>query len=260
MATTDGITYGRAARLRVALASLAAEIAESARGQVTTYADSYAHGGEFIEAANGLAGDARFLLTLAAAYERARGTSWEAIGETLGITRQSAHTRFAEDIERLNKTLTESWLLGDEPRLIDLPEGAADPAGTADRLDRWAIRHRENTDPLAYKDEDDPARARPVSAGLPAMDALEHSTMVLTGVNLIHERHGAVPDDPARYDEETRVLELGLARRKIELYERMLAEETGHRGRTGTGTAELADLLAGARVRLAELESTTESQ
>lgn len=41
---TDGLTYGRQARLRLALAELAADISEFARGMVPTYADRHAVG------------------------------------------------------------------------------------------------------------------------------------------------------------------------------------------------------------------------
>src|SRR5260370_815792 len=144
MGDRDQISYGRAARLRVALAEQAAELADSARGIVPTYADG------------------------------------------LATRRQVA------------------WL------------SSALPPRAKGRV-----------------------------------DALEHSTMVMAGSALVRDRFGAVREDPAAYDAETRRLELGLTRRKVELYERMSAEGTGKRG---TDPGQLADLLAGARARLAELE------
>lgn len=46
---------------------------------------------------------------------------------------------------------------------------------------------------------------------------------------------------------DVRQLELGFARRKVELYEAMLAEELGLPRSTGTEADKLRDLLAGAR-------------
>jgi hypothetical protein len=252
MSGRDQISYGRAARLRVCLAGQAADIADSARGIVPTYADGFANGGEFVDMANRLAAEAKDLLTIAVAYERSRGLSWEAIGETLGISRQAAHERYAAAAQQLTDDLVRVWLLGDDPRFIGLPSGAVDPAGTADLLDRWVGWQLQSTDPLAHRPEDDPERTHPVTHNLPPMDTLEHSTMVMAASALVRERFGAVPEDPAAYDAETRRLELGLTRRKVELYERMSAEEAGKRG---TDPGQLADLLAGARARLAELES-----
>lgn len=254
----DQISYGRAARLRTALAEQAADIADTTRGVVPTYADSFANGGEFVETANRVAANARELLILAVAYERQRGTSWEVIGETLGISRQAAHERYAEAEKRLEADLVRAWLLGDDPRFIGLPSGAADPAGTSDLLDRWVRRHLEQTDPLAHKPEDGPERRHPVSHNLPPMDTLEHSTMVMAAVNLISDRRNAAGWESD--DAETRQLELGLTRRKAELYERMIADETSKRGRIGTSVDELRDLLAGTRARLAELESQQAAQ
>ncbi|HYZ57944.1 MAG TPA: hypothetical protein VE733_31190 [Streptosporangiaceae bacterium] len=250
MSGKDQITYGGAARLRIALAHQAAKIAGEARSMVPTCTDNHAHGGEFVEAAARIADDARELLALAVTYERRRGTFWEVIGETLGISRQSAHERFAAAQKRMDAELTERWLADDDPWFTGLPEGATDPAETASRLDRWAVRHMQPADALAYKAAGDPERARPVSHNLPPMDTGEHSSMVMAGANLIRER----PDTSGPDDERIAQLKLGLARRKVELYERMIAEETGERGRIGADVGDLAELLAAARAQLAELE------
>jgi len=247
--TTEKITYGRAARLRVALAELAAEIADSARGMVPTYADRSAYGGDYVEAAHQLAAQARELLTLAVAYERRRGTSWERIGEPMGISKQSAHERFAPAAGGLDDALTAAWLLGDDPRHPGLPEGAADPATVAGRLDRWATRNIQQTDVLAQQDA--ATRARPVSAGLEPIDILEQSAMATHGAHLINETRE--PAAPAAWDADTRALEIGLARRKIELYEQMRADGVPLHGLNDG--IEIDDLLAGARARLADLEA-----
>ena len=251
MRDENRISYGRAARLRVVLAELAADISDYSSGIVSTYADGDARGGEYAEMANRVAGNARELLTLAVAYERQRGTSWEVIGETLGTTRQSAHERYAAAVKQLDEALTESWLLGDDPRFPGLPAGASDPADTAGLLDRWVISHLAETDALAHKPADDPDRVHPVSGHLKPLDTLEHSSLAMSGAELISERFKRDGlDDP-----KARLLEHGLARRKVELYERMIADQAGGINR-GTDTDTLRDLLAGARARLADLEQS----
>jgi hypothetical protein len=65
---------------------------------------------------------------------------------------------------------------------------------------------------------------------------------------LVRFHGGPVFEDRA---EGVRQLGLGLARRKVELYEHMLADEMA-RERGGTPVDQLRDLLAKARTRLAE--------
>ncbi len=255
MSEQDQVSYGRRARLRTAISSKAAELADSARGLVPTYADGYAVGGEFVQAAASIAADARQLLELAVAYERRRGTSWEIIGDTFGISRQAAHDRFADAEKRLNKALIETWLLGDGTRGAGLPYGAIDTAAAAGILDRWVIGHLQAADPMARKPEDDPERLRPVSHNLPPMDTLENSALVLAAAELVAGVGASVALLWRAEAEKERwhMLELGLARRKVEFYERLLADELAGK-RTGTDVDQTRDLLVGARARLAELE------
>jgi hypothetical protein len=254
MTTSDQISYGRAARLRAAVAELAADIADSAAGMVTTYADGYAHSGELAEQAHQIAADARELERLAVACERTRGASWDTLAESLRLnSRQAAHDRYSDTVKQIAEAITESWLLGDDPRTIGLPAGACDTAETARLLDRWVLERLAATDPLAHRPADDPAKAHPASAGLKPMDTLEHSSLVLAGAALITDARaiaaGWSDDEQAA---RVRKLELGLARRKVELYERMLADQAAGK-RTGTPPDQVRDLLAGARERLAEL-------
>jgi hypothetical protein len=249
MSDTDQITYGRRERLRLALADQAADIADSARGMVTTYADGYVNAGEFVEMACRIAADARELLSLAVVYERRRGTSWEVVGETLGISRQAAHERYASIEKQVDTDVTECWLLGDDPRFPGLPEAASDPGAGAVRLDRWVSDRMVSTDPLAHKDPADPARTHPVSGQLAPLSTLEHSSLVTAAAVLLSERRRRYGLGGTR----TRELELGFARRKVQLYERMIADETGEPGRSGTPVDDLRALLTGARARLAEL-------
>ena len=81
-------------------------------------------------------------------YERERGASWQTIGAALGISRQTAHERFAE-VERqwkdaLRRGDAEAGPGGRPARL--LPAGADDPERWGRVLDWWVIRHRELDD------------------------------------------------------------------------------------------------------------------
>lgn len=243
------VTYSRAARLRLALAEEYAELSDRARSGVPTYADGAALGGEFVEDAARILSAARDLLTLAVAYERRRGVSWEVIGESLGISRQAAHERYGDRVKALEDALLHNWITED-PRTPGLPAAAADPAATARRLDRWVSGRLQPTDPLAHADADDPGRQHPVGIGLAPMTALEHSGLTVAAATLLAAKRAETGADPS----ELRALQLGSARRKVQMYERTLAEETDQPGLTGADPDELRDLLAGARARLADLE------
>src|SRR5690606_2038255 len=92
---------------------------------------------------------------------------------------------------------------------------------------------------------DDPARA--VSAGLTPMTAAEHGAMLAVAAPLLAKHTG----DPAR----RHALEVGYARRRVEWYERLIADEQAAPGSTGTPVDELRAGLAGARARLADVET-----
>jgi hypothetical protein len=239
MTESDRIAYGRAGRLRVALSTLAAEIADDARGMVPTTNDSNIYGrGDWIEAASQLAAQARELVTLAALAEHRRGVSWEAIGEVLGISKQAAQQRFAPAEKETGEALIEHWLTGGDRWNPNVPEGADRPAEAAGKLDRWSGQHGGP-----------PAREHPVSGNLEPMTTIEHMTMVTAAASLVMDRRRAGGEAG-----RIRELELGLARRKVELYERLSLEGPGPLG--GTRAEEIADLLTGARARLADLEAT----
>src|SRR5690606_18951185 len=54
--------------------------------------------------------------------------------------------------------------------------------------------------------------------------------------------------------------EVGYARRRVEWYERLIADEQAAPGSTGTPVDELREGLAGARARLAEVETEAPGQ
>jgi hypothetical protein len=255
MSNPDQITYGRSARLRAAVAKAAAEISDSAASLVTTYADGDTLPGELAGQARQLTVDARELERLAVACERAAGASWDTLAGSLGLnSRQAAHDRYGTVARQLEESITESWLLGDPSWLgtfPGLPGAAVRTAGTAALLDRWVLDRLPGQ--LAQQSLNSPEH--PVSAGLRPMDTSEHAALVTAAAALIAaaQAEAAGWQSPPQL-ERVRQLELGLARRKVELYERMLADDPGGLHATGD-VHQTRDLLAGARARLAELEA-----
>jgi hypothetical protein len=137
------------------------ELSDSARGQVSTFGDGHRRGGELVDDALRLVGQAEEVLRLAVAAERAASTSWQEIGERLGISKQSTHERFAAAVTEIS----DGVLFPDrEPEQEGAlgwwacPDGLEDPEATVRRLDEWAVRHRESIDPDRGE--------QPVSGGL----------------------------------------------------------------------------------------------
>ncbi|WP_404953112.1 hypothetical protein [Streptomyces sp. 147326] len=122
-----------------------------------------------------LIGLAEHVQRQAVLHERARDTSWEEIGEALGVTRQSTHTKFANYVNALHEPL-------DKPERCH-PDGTADdkripygfryapssavPANgiaekTACTLDRWLRQHSGQTTPGATRCTRSATQAPPV--------------------------------------------------------------------------------------------------
>ena len=76
-------------------------LSDHARAQVSTDAAAHRAAGELVEDAVRLLDDAEQLLRLAVAAERAASTPWQEIGERLGVSRQSAHERFAGPVREI---------------------------------------------------------------------------------------------------------------------------------------------------------------
>ncbi|HLV71737.1 MAG TPA: hypothetical protein VKY91_03050 [Vulgatibacteraceae bacterium] len=237
---SESVDLSRASRIRLALSQAAAELADRATGLTRTGPDG--RPGDITSAARSLVAAAERVMELAVLYDRRRGASWSTIGEALGeVSRQAAHERYAALEKDLDVALIEHWLTGDT-RTIGLPDGADASPRTVARLDEWsATRHRQG-DVITG---DDPARA--VSAGLTPMTAAEHGAMLAVAAPLLAKHTG----DPAR----RHALEVGYARRRVEWYERLIADEQAAPGSTGTPVDELREGLAGARARLAEVET-----
>src|SRR5918995_4219233 len=125
-----GARYSHAAQARLALSTAARRASDQARGLVS--ADDRGSGaGEIVERAVQLVDDARAVLDRAVVYERERGASWQTIGAAIGISRQTAHERFAEVERRGEGALGRSDAAAGPGgrRAQGLPAGAEDPEG-----------------------------------------------------------------------------------------------------------------------------------
>ncbi|OHV29932.1 hypothetical protein BBK14_34065, partial [Parafrankia soli] len=161
---------------RLSLSSAAAEAARVAGGLVPTSADGYGSPAGLVEYAQRLVSDAQEVLAAAVVAARARGTTWEEIGEALGISRQAAQERFRTRIADWERGLDVPYLPGGGGRILNpqLPDAATAPGEVAASLDTWVTRHHSPGDP----DRTD----RPVSAVLDDHDgwALGLSAAVIT--------------------------------------------------------------------------------
>jgi hypothetical protein len=152
------------------------------------------------------------VLERAVVYERERGASWQTIGAAIGISRQTAHERFAELERRWKDALNRPDAEADpgRQRAPRLPAGAENPERWGEQLDRWVIRHREPGD-LETGEHPVSGEQRPQSL-LQAAAELRHDGQELTsrGASLadrfaFYERKAVLleqiaaadPDDPA---------------------------------------------------------------
>lgn len=153
-----------AALARLAHAAACRELSDSARGQVDTYADGFGSSAELVGEAQRLVRLAEEVLDLAVAATRARGVSWQQIGEQLDVTKQSAQGRFGESASRVADGILFPRRDHGDGGLgwWAYPTAATeDPDGTLRALNEWAERHREPYDPGHPTHE-----GRRVSAGL----------------------------------------------------------------------------------------------
>jgi|SRR5215207_6318849 len=142
-----GARYSRKSQARIALSVAAREVSDEARGLVS--ADDRSSGvGEIVERAVQLVDRTRDVLERAVVYEREQGASWQDIGAALGVSRQTAHERFAEVEQRWKDALRRPYAEAGPGgrRALRLPEGAEDPERWSRQLDAWVIQHRERTD------------------------------------------------------------------------------------------------------------------
>ena len=253
MGGEEQLDYGPAVRLRVALAALLASISDYSRDAVPADPDRDAVPGALAQMAARVAADARELVTLAVACERSRGSSWEVLGEALTLGgAQAARELYRSPVAKLEQAILECWVLGDDPQTTGIPRGASGTSAAARHLDAWVTRQPVGVGSPAQTAADDPGHLFPVSGHLTPLSQDEHAALLAAAGALLSERHWqSSPNHP-----HVRRLELGYARRAVELYQRMIAKGPSD---AGPSSRTLQDLLAGARAHLAELAATAET-
>ncbi|MDQ0798187.1 hypothetical protein [Streptomyces sp. B1I3] len=195
--------YTPAALARLMLSDAHREVAETALARIGTGDDSSSTvtPGDFVREAADLIRLAEEAQRRAVIYERERGTSWEEIGEALGITRQSAHTKFAQRVKTWREPLANPErrhhdCTPDDRRIpygARYAPGSAVPANgsaekTAHELDRWLRRHD------GAADQEDP-----VSGSLPRYSTIQMVTLVHEAAHRMRMDH-LVPDPQEEAD------------------------------------------------------------
>ncbi|WP_051877146.1 hypothetical protein [Streptomyces natalensis] len=225
----DHLNYSRQALARLVLSDASHALAEQATANIGTRHDTGAHRGEFIEQAMHLVEQAQEVLQAAVLYEREKGLSWDAIGEALGgITRQSAHAKYAEAEAQWRRGVVNPITRPTTPKglaSLNAPEAAYQPTATARRLDKWL---REHGRPAEQQDE------HPVSGHLPTLTTSAAISQLLDAIRHATQ-HRTQGEDLAR-----------LFDRKAELMDRIATEE---------GREDAREMAAGARARAAEIRS-----
>ncbi|MBE1559969.1 hypothetical protein [Nonomuraea africana] len=229
MSAEDSGMPSEASFARLALAEHASMLADAAYHLIPTTRDRDARQGEYVAAAAPLVAAARRLLELAVMFERIKGTSWEQVGIDLSISRQAAHERFGQAERDFRERFLRAWLQ---------PARADEVLVSADRLTHMADRLR--TYIASRRDPDDQS----ATIQLEPMSDLERSTLIARASAMLK----ALATDQQISDSDRHEMELGLCRRKIELYEDLAAQDSEN--------TELREALAGARARLAELRSS----
>jgi hypothetical protein len=138
---------------RLLYADEARRLSDLARNLVPTQRQH--NPGDYVHEALQLLQRAERLAALAVVVERARGTTWETIGQSAGqITKQSAQRRWATAAETVD-VLAATGIGGDGLR----SRRASTAVGLAENLDAWYERHVEPGDAVDHT-------ARPVSGYL----------------------------------------------------------------------------------------------
>src|SRR6266496_1662677 len=172
-------SYSDSSLGRLAFSQACRDLSDLARAHVATFADAHLRPGELLEEAGRLVAGAEQALRMAVVAERLRGASWAQIGETLGVTRQSAHERYAAFEHEMRQALLFPDRAGEAAALgwWAVPDGLEDPERTARGLDEWELRHREHTDPKRGE--------AAVSAGLQPRRTLDETGAVIELAKLL---------------------------------------------------------------------------
>lgn len=223
---------------RLAVSDAAADLADRAGGLVPTSSDGYRHRGDLVEDAAQLLSAAQEVLAQAVVAERARGATWEEIGDALAISRQAAQERFRVPAAAWERGLDRPYVPSAGGKILNpqLPHAALAPHTAAEHLDRWVHQRTQPGDP--------DRGARPVSAVLADRDgwALGLSSAVIASSRRLLDSTTRLEPAPGEATHERT-----LAERKVALYEVMLVEKPGD--------VATLDQLAAARARLAELQA-----
>ncbi|GAA2201215.1 hypothetical protein [Streptomyces bangladeshensis] len=230
---TERYAYSPKALARLVLSYELRELADRAAVGVSTGSDDYAEPGEEVGDGLALVHQAQEVLTRAVIFERAKGTSWEAIAEQMEMKRQSAHERYREAEQTWKNALHEPFNPlppGARPtyEYLRLHEAAYAPIAAGRSLDEWAEEHGKGE--------------HAVTGGLPTLSLLDEMGQLLDGLKYLYRDMYKRPDPVAR---------LRLTERKAALLDRIAIEE----GRPEAAVqAEEARALA-AQLR-AEIEGT----
>jgi hypothetical protein len=222
---------------RLALSVAAHELADFAREFVPIDGEHGAPDGTLFEDALRLLSRAERVVELAVVYERLAGTGWPVLGEVLGMTKQSAHERYAEAEKRFREALAEPETTSEFGMPYNrLPAGADDPDGWADRLDRWVRRHRE----AGAVDHDE----HPVTAGLRRMDPFSEVMELDRQIRGLLDEYAPLPLDRLA----------AIYERQAVLYDRL--DDAVTRAGSGRDAAHNREAAATCRARAAELRAT----
>ncbi|MEV5348911.1 hypothetical protein [Streptomyces achromogenes] len=241
--------YDEQALARIKLSDAYREVAESALHGVATWYDKSRFTGEgsYVEEAARLLSRAEDVLRYAVIYERERHSSWEDIGGALGVTRQTAHERFADVVARWRAPLDnpERYRPDGTPDDDRIPYGVRYADGqfpprpeygtaehTAKDLEKWLKQRTVPGDSWAGEEH-------PVTGAL-TRNSTATMLMRLSDVSrrLLDEQ--MVPDPRA---------EAAMCERRVALYERMIREG-------GVVPADVHKWIARDRARAAELRAT----
>jgi hypothetical protein len=213
------MTWSESDLTRLALSAECRELSDLARALVPARPDGAGQPGSLIEEASRLRSRAEQALRLAVAAERARGSSWQDIGNALGCSRQAAHERYAAIVDEISETIMFPWRDGADAGRgrWACPDGLADPEHTAAQLDRWVARHGEPSGP----DHGD----RPVSDGLGGRASLNAADAIERVMELADRLvNGALPPGVSERTAQRMLLEA-----KIRAYDLIAATQAGAR-------------------------------
>ncbi|MFC4117366.1 hypothetical protein [Nonomuraea zeae] len=177
--TYEDAPYTEQSLAQLALAATAQELADFLIGFVAVWSD---YNPRPVEDAARFVRRAQELLDRAVIVEKVGGASWEDIGDTLEITRQSAHAKFLKVTEEWEEAVKRPIVTdemygisgGLETRTYNrMPAGTATPDETAAYLDKWALAH-------AQADGRDVGE-RPVSGGRARMTPLVEMMSLSSG-------------------------------------------------------------------------------